>query len=60
MSLIEGDFSRRRPAGSVAPDRRGPGEVAGLPGLWFWGNTALDVRWHNDGVELRALARGDA
>ena len=30
-----------------------------MPGLWFWGNTAYDVRWHNDGVEMRVMARGN-
>ena len=30
----------------------------GVPGVWFWGNTAYDVRWHNDGLELRLMARG--
>jgi CubicO group peptidase (beta-lactamase class C family) len=24
-----------------------PDEVAGLPGLWFWGNSALELRWHH-------------
>jgi hypothetical protein len=26
--------------------------------VWFWGNSAYDVRWHNDGLELRSMARG--
>ena len=39
-----------------SPSRR---RRSGVPGLWFWGNTAYDVRWHNDGVELRAMARGN-
>ena len=26
--------------------------------MWFWGNTAYDVRWHNEGLELRLMARG--
>ena len=33
--------------------------MQGVPGVWFWGNTAYDVRWHNDGLELRAMARGN-
>ena len=24
-----------------------PDVVRGLPGLWFWGNTALEMRWHH-------------
>ena len=35
-----------------------PPQVQGVPGLWFWGNSAHDVRWHNDGLELRSMARG--
>ncbi|MFC6285310.1 serine hydrolase domain-containing protein [Nocardioides sp. GCM10027113] len=35
-----------------------PDAVAGLPGLWFWGNTALELRWHNEALELRALGGG--
>jgi len=34
-----------------------PPRVAGLPGLWFWGNTAFELRWHND--RLRLSAPGD-
>jgi hypothetical protein len=26
--------------------------------VWFWGNTAYDVRWHNEGLQLRLMARG--
>ncbi|MFM6848608.1 MAG: serine hydrolase, partial [Terrabacter sp.] len=32
-------------------------EAHGVPGVWFWGNTAYDTRWHNDGLELRLMAR---
>lgn len=27
-----------------------------LTGIWFWGNTAFDVRWHNHGLEFHELA----
>ncbi|MDR7254334.1 CubicO group peptidase (beta-lactamase class C family) [Nocardioides sp. BE266] len=59
VSLIEGDpdADDDRPA-PWRPTIVLPGEVHGVPGLWFWGNTAYDVRWHNDGLELRAMARG--
>ena len=30
--------------------------VAELLGLWFWGNSALEIRWHNDLLEVRSLA----
>jgi CubicO group peptidase (beta-lactamase class C family) len=59
VSLIEGDPdadddrpTRWRPTTAL------PAEVRGVPGLWFWGNSAQDVRWHNDGLELRPMARG--
>jgi hypothetical protein len=59
VSLIEGDpdAADDRPA-PWRPTIALPAEVHGVPGLWFWGNTAYDVRWHNDGLELRAMARG--
>lgn len=37
--------------GPAAPGR-------GIPGLWFWGNSAYEVRWHNGRLELHDLARG--
>ena len=58
VSLIEGDpdATEERPA-PWRPTLVLPGEVHGVPGVWFWGNTAYDVRWHNEGLELRAMAR---
>lgn len=35
-----------------------PGWVRELVGLWFWGNSAFDVRWHNDRLEFHDVARG--
>jgi CubicO group peptidase (beta-lactamase class C family) len=29
-----------------------PSEIAGVPGLWFWGNTALELRWHHGVLRL--------
>ena len=29
-----------------------------LLGLWFWGNSALEARWHHDRLELRSLQTG--
>lgn len=29
-----------------------------LLGYWHWGNSAFEVRWHNEVLELRDLARG--
>lgn len=58
VSLIEGDpdADEERPT-PWRPTTVLPDEVHGVPGLWFWGNTAYDVRWHNEGLELRAMAR---
>lgn len=60
VSLIEGDpdADDARPA-PWRPTRSLPDTVRGVPGVWFWGNTAYDVRWHNEGLELRAMARGN-
>lgn len=35
-----------------------PPEVEGVPGLWFWGNSAHELRWHNERLEMRGLAGG--
>jgi CubicO group peptidase (beta-lactamase class C family) len=37
------------------PTETVPEAVAELLGLWFWGNSAHEVRWHNDALELRDL-----
>jgi CubicO group peptidase (beta-lactamase class C family) len=58
IDLIDGDFIDDVPA-PWRPTVAVPPEVEGLPGLWFWGNTALELRWHNDGLDLRALATPD-
>jgi CubicO group peptidase (beta-lactamase class C family) len=60
VSLIEGDpdADDSRPA-PWRPTVAVPPEAYGVPGLWFWGHTAYDVRWHNEGLELRAMARGN-
>ena len=33
-----------------------PESVAELLGLWFWGNSALEIRWHNGLLESHTLA----
>lgn len=33
-----------------------PPEVASLLGLWFWGNSAFEARWHNGTLQLHSLA----
>lgn len=59
IALIEGeaDASEERPA-PWRPTHALPDDVVGVPGVWFWGNTAYDVRWHNEGLELRLMTRG--
>lgn len=49
-------------APSAPADARGwrptvdlPDEIAALLGVWFWGNQALELRWHRDVLEVRAL-----
>ena len=37
------------------PTVRVPPEVVPVLGLWFWGNTALELRWQNERLELRNL-----
>ncbi|HEU4568824.1 MAG TPA: serine hydrolase domain-containing protein, partial [Marmoricola sp.] len=37
------------------PTRGVPPLVADVAGLWFWGNTAMELRWSNDRLELRTL-----
>jgi CubicO group peptidase (beta-lactamase class C family) len=38
------------------PSAEVPDRVAELLGVWFWGNSALEVRWHNNLLEIRTLA----
>jgi hypothetical protein len=54
LDLIEGDFIDEVPPPWV-PTLAVPPEAGGLPGLWFWGNTAHEARWHNDGLDLVSL-----
>lgn len=38
------------------PSTEVPERVAELLGLWFWGNSALEIRWHDNLLETRTLA----
>ena len=38
------------------PTTQVPAPVAELLGVWFWGNSALELRWHNETLELHSLA----
>jgi CubicO group peptidase (beta-lactamase class C family) len=44
------------PSEPWVPTQRLPAEVADLPGVWFWGNTAFELRWHNERLEVHSLA----
>lgn len=35
-----------------------PATVEAVLGLWFWGNTAIELRWHNERLEARVLQSG--
>jgi CubicO group peptidase (beta-lactamase class C family) len=37
------------------PTERVPDDVRPTLGVWFWGHTALELRWQNDRLEMRAL-----
>lgn len=39
-----------------APSTHVPDRVAELLGLWFWGNSALEIRWNDNLLEVRTLA----
>ena len=55
LSLLAG----ADPAGVPEPWRPSidvPDQVTELLGLWFWGNSALEMRWHNGLLESRTLA----
>ena len=38
------------------PSKHVPDRVAELLGLWFWGNSALELRWNDNLLEVRSLA----
>ncbi|MDE0774646.1 MAG: serine hydrolase [Nocardioides sp.] len=42
------------------PTLRVPEAAADALGLWFWGNTAIEHRWHDGGLEQRHLQGGGA
>ena len=47
------------PVDPWVPSAGVPERVAELLGLWFWGNSAQEMRWHNGLLELRTLAPPD-
>ncbi|MDP2774161.1 MAG: serine hydrolase domain-containing protein [Nocardioides sp.] len=56
LLLGEGQVAPDGPGVPWVPSERVPQAVAPLLGLWFWGNSALELRWHNETLHLRSLA----
>jgi CubicO group peptidase (beta-lactamase class C family) len=54
LELLEG--AGTEPPERWVPSSTVPDEVAELLGLWFWGNSAVEMRWHNGFLESRTLA----
>jgi CubicO group peptidase (beta-lactamase class C family) len=46
------------PSSPWHPTTHVPSEALGAVGLWFWGNTAIEHRWHDGGLEQRHLQSG--
>ncbi|CAN5363468.1 serine hydrolase domain-containing protein [soil metagenome] len=46
------------PSEEWRPTQDVPSEALGALGLWFWGNTAIEHRWENGGLEQRHLQSG--
>lgn len=50
----------RRPLAATrsawVPSPRVAAPAVGVPGLWFWGNSAIEFRWHHEGLDLHSLA----
>lgn len=44
------------PVAPWTPTVRVPDALAGVPGVWFWGNTAFELRWHDERLEVHSLA----
>jgi len=43
------------PVPAWRPTTTVPPEVAPALGVWFWGNTGIELRWHNEELQLRSL-----
>jgi CubicO group peptidase (beta-lactamase class C family) len=56
LSLLAGVDPATAPEEPWRPSDSVPDRVAELLGLWFWGNSALEIRWHNRLLEVRTLA----
>ncbi len=47
------------PVGPWRPTVTVPPEVHPILGVWFWGNTAVELRWQNDELQLRAVRNAE-
>ena len=56
VGLLGGAVPDTEPAEPWVPSAVVPDQVAELLGLWFWGNSALEMRWHNGLLESHTLA----
>ncbi|HET6168152.1 MAG TPA: serine hydrolase domain-containing protein [Marmoricola sp.] len=54
LTLLAG--ADHSPGGTWTPSTEVPDRVADLLGLWFWGNSALEIRWNQGLLEVRTLA----
>jgi CubicO group peptidase (beta-lactamase class C family) len=54
LDLLAG--ADRAPGGGWRPSTEVPDRVAELLGVWFWGNSALELRWNQGLLEVRTLA----
>jgi CubicO group peptidase (beta-lactamase class C family) len=60
MLLADGLVEPVQPVEPWVPTGSVPEQVRELLGLWFWGNTATELRWSSGRLELRALGQPDA
>lgn len=56
LALLDGDFVDEVPDPWV-PTVTVPPAAVDLAGVWFWGNSAYELRWHNGGLDLHDMAR---
>jgi CubicO group peptidase (beta-lactamase class C family) len=56
LDLLAGADPRTERIEPWVPSTEVPDRVAELLGLWFWGDTALEVRWSDNLLEARTLA----
>lgn len=65
--VVQGDVAQQllgrlpvppAPVGEWQATESLPAAVRGVPGLWFWGNSATEFRWHRGGLDLHASAIG--